>query len=238
VSKLWEPIREPGSLAERISQQIEEMIAAEQLRPGDRLPAERDLAGLLGVSRPSVREAVRSLAAQGRLSVHHGRGVFVEEPSRQRLRRELFRQTTDIDELFAMREVLEVPAAGWAAERATSAEINAIRTAFDALNRAVEQRPVDWPELQRLDAMFHEAVVLAAGNRFMDRIVGVLNEIMLAGMETTLRLPGRLEKSARDHAKLLAAVVDGDSAAARSAVRKHVHGALEAARKSFDEPTV
>lgn len=234
MSELWEPIREPGSLAQRIAQQIEDMIANDQLKPGDRLPAERELAGLLGVSRPSVREAVRSLAAQGRLSVQHGRGVFVEEPSRQRLRQELFRQQADFDEMFAMREVLEVPAAGWAAERATPVEIDAIRSAFDVLNKAAEQRPVDWQELQRLDAMFHEAVVLAAGNRFMEKIVGVLNEIMMAGMETTLRLPGRLEKSASDHARLLAAVVEGDAEAARIAVREHIHGALEAARRSLE----
>ena len=95
-----------------------------------------------------------------------------------------------------MREVLEVLAAGWTTERETEVEVEAIRSAFDVLSKAAEQRPVDWQEFQRLDAMFHEAVVPAAGNRSMEKIVGVLNVIMMAGMETTLRPTGRLEKSA------------------------------------------
>ncbi|KID29566.1 GntR family transcriptional repressor for pyruvate dehydrogenase complex [Prauserella rugosa] len=232
---LWEPIRPPGSLAARIADRIEELITAEQLRPGDRLPPERELATMLGVSRPSLREAIRSLAARGRLAVRHGQGVFVEEPATtKRLTSSLTSYEHDVDELFAMREVLEVPAAGWAAKNRTETGIEWLQDAYDRLVDAT-RGTVDWDELQRLDAAFHEAVVRVAGNRFLLRTLGVLNEIMVAGMETTLRMPGRLEKSAAEHARILEAIKDGDSRGAQAAARAHIRGAHAAARKFVEE---
>lgn len=236
MTVVWQPVRSRGSLPGRIAAQIEKLIAAEELKPGDRLPAERDLAGLLGVSRPSVREAVQQLAAQGRVSVRHGQGVFVAaDDTTRRLRARLSRQTTDFEEVFATREVLEVPAAGWAAEQATPAAIDQIRQAYEALTSAVSRRPVDWDELQHLDLAFHESVVRAGGNRFMLRILGVLHEVIESGMQTTLQVPGRLERSAHDHARILAAVAAGDPTAARSAARRHIRGALAAARRTPGE---
>jgi GntR family transcriptional repressor for pyruvate dehydrogenase complex len=226
----WQPVGGAGLLSERIVHQIESLVAADQLKPGDRLPAERELALLLGVSRPSLREAIRSLAVQGRVSVRHGQGVFIEDPTTKRLRSSLG-TGGDVEELFAMREVLEVPGAGWAAERATPEQLDSIRMAYYELSAATTRDPVDWDELQRLDARFHESIVRAGGNRFMLRTIGVLNEIIQAGMETTLRAPGRLEASARDHAAILAALEAGDAPAARAAARKHIRGALATARR-------
>lgn len=236
MDNLWEPIQPPGSLAARIAERIEELITAEQLRPGDRLPPERELATMLGVSRPSLREAIRSLSARGRLTVRHGQGVFVEEPATtKRLTSSLTTYEHDLDELFAMREVLEVPAAGWAAKNCTDVGIEWLQDAYGQLIDATRE-PVDWDEVQRLDAAFHEAVVRVAGNRFLMRTLGVLNEIMVTGMETTLRLPGRLEKSAEEHTRILEAIKAGDSRAARSAARAHIRGAHAAARRHMDTP--
>jgi GntR family transcriptional repressor for pyruvate dehydrogenase complex len=80
---MWEPIGHGGSLSDRIERQIIDLVGTEALTPGDRLPSERDLAALLGVSRPSVREAVKSLEAQGWVHVRHGQGVFVASPRSQ-----------------------------------------------------------------------------------------------------------------------------------------------------------
>ncbi|MCT2582020.1 FadR family transcriptional regulator [Actinophytocola sp. S1-96] len=205
------------------------MLTQEQLKPGDQLPPERELAAMLGVSRPSLREAIRSLAARGRLVVRHGQGVFVEEPAlTKRLTSSMVSDEHSVDELYAMREVLEVPAAGWAAKNIDEAGIERLKQAYDLLTEA-GARNADWDELQRLDASFHEAVVRVAGNRFLLRTLGVLNEIMVAGMETTLRHPGRLAQSAREHAAILNAIQDGDSRAARAAARAHIRSAHAAA---------
>ncbi|MFD4976354.1 FadR/GntR family transcriptional regulator [Streptomyces sp. NPDC058424] len=232
MTELWTPVQQPGSLATRIAAQIEQLIVGEQLKPGDRLPPERELATLLGVSRPSLREAVRSLAAQGRVSVRHGQGVFVEsDATTRRLRSDLAQVEVDFTELFAMREVLEVPAAGWAATNASPEQLAAIEHAFAELQEATSKEPVDWPELQRLDVAFHESVVKACGNRFLLRTLGVLNEVMVAGMQTTLQIPGRLERSAADHARILEAVRRGDATGARAATRAHIRAAQAAGLK-------
>lgn len=225
----WQPIRPPGSLAARIAERVEELISLEELKPGDRLPPERELAGMLGVSRPSLREAIRSLVARGRLAVRHGQGVFVEAASTtKRLTKSLESGEHDLDELYAMRDVLEVPAAGWAAKNSADDGVERVEHAYQQLMDAT-QRGEDWDELQRLDAGFHESVVRVAGNRFLLRTLGVLNEIMAAGMETTLRYPGRLEQSAKEHERILNAIKTGDSRAARSAARAHIRGAHAAA---------
>lgn len=228
---MWESIAPVGTVSDRVAKQILSLIATEALKPGDRLPAERDLAGLLGVSRPSVREAVKTLEAQGRLHVRHGQGVFVAFPqSQQELRAALAQQEVTLGELFAMREVLEVPAAGWAARAAERARIAAASQALEDLNNAIKTAPGDFALLQKLDAAFHMRIVEAAGNRFLRQTLGVLQEMLAAGMETTLLVPGRLEKSRREHDRILQAVVGGDPTGARSAARQHIRAAHSAAR--------
>lgn len=231
ASSEWQPLGQ-GTLNARIRLEILRYLETHQLSPGDRLPSERELAAVLHVSRPSVREAVRSLQAEGRLVVRHGQGVFVAEPSAQRtLRESMARLDHSLSELFAMREVLEVPAAQWAAERQDKTSLNAVQAAFERLEAALAKDPLDFEELQRLDAEFHLRIVKAAGNRLLEQTQGVLNDLLRTGMRTTLEVPGRVESSRREHERLLEAVLSGDTAAAGRAARSHVHNARKAADK-------
>jgi GntR family transcriptional regulator, transcriptional repressor for pyruvate dehydrogenase complex len=227
---MWQQIGQTGSVSDRIERQVLDLIAAEHLKPGERLPSERDLAALLKVSRPSVREAVKSLEAQGRLHVRHGRGVFVASPaSAQNLRAALIQQEITLSELFAMREVLETPAAGWAARVGDAIRLGAAAEALDALNAAIPGRKRDYDRLQQLDAAFHMRIVEAAGNRFLRQTLGVLQEMLAAGMQTTLLVPGRLESSRTEHGQILDALRNGDATAARAAARRHIRRARAAA---------
>lgn len=233
---MWEPISQPGSLSDRIVAQIERLISEESLRPGDRLPSEREMAELLGVSRPSVREAVRMLEARGRLKVRHGNGVFVEAPRSQReLQAALGETELTLNELYAMREVLEVPAAAWAAESAGPEQVRSARAALDELNGAIDAGK-DPDQLRHLDAAFHLAVAAAAGNRFLRQTSHVLHNMVLAGMQTTLLIPGRIEVARRDHERIITAIEAHDPVAARRAARAHIRGAhTAAARRLADE---
>lgn len=218
----WQPLGQ-GGLSERIRLEILRYLQSRKLSPGDRLPSERELATVLRVSRPSVREAVRLLQAEGRLVVRHGQGVFVAEPRAQRTLRESWaRQDHSLTELFAMREVLEVPAAQWAAQRQDEESLAEVRAAFERLDAALERDPVDFDELQHLDATFHLLIVKAAGNRFLEQTQGVLNDLLTTGMRTTLEVPGRLERSRQEHQRILDALLGGDAAAAGRAARTHV----------------
>lgn len=230
TSQLWQPVVQPGSLSERIVAQVEKILLEERLSPGDRLPPEREMARLLGVSRPSLREAVRILQARGRLVVKHGQGVFVARlRSEQELRAALQQAEISINELFAMREVLEVPAAGWAAERITPEQIAGLRETLSALDAAFDEEPCDFARPAGLDAQFHLGIAGAAGNRFLQQTSNVLNDILLSGMETTLLISGRREKSRRQHHRILDALAAGDAPAARRAARAHIRSAHGAA---------
>lgn len=220
---MWVPVRESGSISDRIERQVVDLITAEALRPGDRLPPERDLAVTLGVSRPSLREALRSLEAQGWVNVRHGQGIFVATPrSAEELHAALTSHEMTFAELFAMREVLEVPAAGWAAGTGDEPRLARARAALTELNTAIAAEPPDFHLLGRLDAEFHMRIVEAAGNRFLRQTLGVLQEMLAAGMETTLLVPGRLEKSREEHERLLAAILSGNATTARAEARRHV----------------
>ena len=227
---MWQPISQHGSLSDRIVDQVEELIRNESLKPGDRLPSEREMAQLLAVSRPSLREAVRILEARGRLSVRHGLGVFVEAPRSEReLRAALAETELTLNELYAMREVLEVPAAGWAAENVTDAQLAEIRTALDTLNAGGEADTVDYDDLRRLDAHFHLLIVAAADNRFLRQTSNVLHGIIVSGMQTTLSMVGRIEIARTDHEHIYAALAARDATAARTAARRHIRSAHRAA---------
>lgn len=228
-TEMWTPLRH-GRVADLIADRVLEVIANHQLNPGDRLPPERELAGLLGTSRPSVREALRSLQAQGRVEIRHGTGVFVADPATARtLREAMLAEEMSLAELFDMREVLELPAVVWAAKYQDTERLERVREAYTALEAASAEETVDWAALQQLDAAFHLRIVEAAGNRFLTRTLGVLQEILAKGMETTLRIPGRLQRSRVDHKRILDELLAADPVAARRAAAAHIRGARKAA---------
>ncbi len=225
----WQPLGQ-GILSERIRLEILRVLEAQELAPGDRLPPERELASRLKVSRPSVREAVRTLQAEGRLVVKHGQGVFVAEPAvRKSLRESMAHLDHSLGELFAMREVLEVPAARWAAERQDEAGLRAVHEALLALDEAGQAQPPDFELLQELDAAFHFKIVQAAGNRLLEQSQDVLNELLRTGLQTTLEIEGRLEKSRLEHQRIYKALIEGDARAAARAARVHVVNVRRAA---------
>ena len=227
-------------LFSRVAEQVERFIAGNGLSPGDRLPGERELCQLLGVSRTSVREALRSLQTSGIVVVRHGKGAFVAQPGegdsalrrqalhRQALHRQALLREIGMDELFAMREVLEVPAAGWAAVAATEEQLRVLQQTFEELEQAVlGRRPPQ--ALQELDARLHLRIAEYASNRFLAMTQGALQEMLARSMETTLAIPGRPARSVREHAEIIQALAARDPQRARAAARRHIRSAHRAA---------
>lgn len=224
----WQTAAASVTLKSRIGTLIESHIADHRLAPGDRLPSERDLATQLGVSRPSVREALRLLEAQGLLVIRRGQGVFVTASARDLVRERLLQQRITAEELFSMRVVLEEPAARWAATRARPDDLRELRRILDDLDRATSQ-PLDVGRLTRLDSAFHMRVVETAGNRFLQQTLGVLQEMIASGMETTLTIPGRTEEARAEHHRILSALQTGDEDGAAAAAKWHIQSAHRAA---------
>jgi GntR family transcriptional repressor for pyruvate dehydrogenase complex len=216
--------------AARIATQLMDLIELKKLSPGDKLPPERQLADLLAVSRPSLREALHILQAQGLVQIKHGQGTFVQEPIvAQELRASMMTKTHGLNELFDAREVLEVPASKWAAEKATKEDIRLLRTTLNQIDTVTASHPIDFDQLQLLDAKFHLTIVGVAGNRFINQTLNVLQDVMRMSMETTLRLPGRSEISRREHSEILTAIENGDGELASKLTLKHITGARKTA---------
>ena len=227
---MWESVALAGTVSDRIAEQILRFISTEEVKPGDRLPSERELAAMLGVSRLSVREAIKALEAQGWLRVRHGLGVFVaSRPGEKDLRADLAWQDLTPGDLFLMREVLEVPAAGWAASARDGQRIAKIAAALDDLNRAAAATPPDVAAVQQLDAAFHMRIVEATDNRYLRQTLGVLQGMLAWEMEGTSLIPGRLARARAEHERILDAVRRGDSGAARNAARRHIRNSQAAA---------
>lgn len=199
------------------------------LKGGDRLKSERALAKILGISRPSLREAVQILQVQGRLVVKHGIGIFVlDEEEGGKLRDSLKAAQHRIEELFQMREILEAPAVEWAAERRTPEQLAAMKVAAKALLDATAESPIDFDKVRRLDMDFHLTIVRSAQNHFLNQTLGTLQEIMFKSMDNTLKLPGRIEASEHEHGVILDAIEQQDPIAARLMIIQHIHNARDA----------
>lgn len=214
----------------RIANQLTELIHLQELNPGDKLPPERQLAEMLAVSRPSLREALHILQAQGLVQIKHGQGSFVQEPLvAQELRASMMSTTHGLNELFDAREVLEVPASKWAAEKATKEDIRLLRATLNQIDTVTSTNPVNFEQLQILDSKFHLTIVGIAGNRFVNQTLNVLQDVMKMSMETTLRLPGRSEISRSQHIEILAAIEAGNGELASQLTLQHITGARSTA---------
>lgn len=207
-------------------------IEGQGLKGGDRLESERELAKILGISRPSLREAIQILQVQGRLRVKHGIGIFVlDQADGEKLRESLRAAQHRIEELFQMREILEAPAVEWAAERRSEEQLAEMILAAKALNQAIARKPVDFENLRRLDMEFHLTIVRSAQNQFLNQTLGTLQEIMYHSMDNTLKLPGRVDSSEHEHGMILDAIEKQDSITARLMIIQHIHNARDAWQK-------
>ena len=212
--------------AARIATQLVELIELQKLNPGDRLPPERALADLLEVSRPSLREALHILQAQGLVHIRHGQGTFVQEPIvAQELRASMMATTHGLNELFDAREVLEVPASKWAASKASKEDIRQLRATLNQIEIVTSTSPIDFDQLQILDAKFHLTIVGIVGNRFINQTLNVLQDVMRMSMQTTLRLPGRSNVSKKEHHEILEAIESGNAELASKLTLQHIAGA-------------
>ena len=218
------------SRASRIAGQVIEMINSQKLAPGSALPPERQLAELLDVSRPSLREALHILQAQGLVAIKHGQGTFVAEPVlAQELRAATIAKTHDLNELFDAREALEVPSSRWASERANKEDIRTLRATINQMAQVTDKKNVNFQLVQTRDAKFHLTIGGIAGNRFINQTLGFLQDVMRMSMETTLRLPGRVEISRSEHEAILKAIENREGELAASLTRAHITGARQTA---------
>jgi len=212
---------------ELVAERLLQYIAEQNLHPGDRLPTEQGLAQILGTTRNVTREAVKVLAAIGRLSVRRGAGIFVAAgpvaaPADDGL---AYFQPTDMQHvrmLLDYRQVIETETARLAAAIATPLEVKAIRTTAD--DSAQIGAAGDAPAFTRADELFHTAVAVAAHNLFLQSSVAMVRRF--AAQSDTLLFhgsaPGSLETAGRQHVEIAGAIAAGEVEDAARLMAQHV----------------
>ena len=209
---------------EQVVAHVRTLIEGGSLRPGDRLPPERDLAVEIGVSRPTVRAGLRALAAMGVVQSRHGSGTYIpggpptlgSEPLRFLAALHGFTR----EEMFEARGILEVAAATLAAERATPDQIATIAEEIASLFASMD----DPQGFLVHDVKFHQAVALASGNPIVTSLVGMVSEIYYAHRrETAAQASDRnLHDAADMHRRVYQAIRARDGEAARRAMAEHL----------------
>lgn len=218
----FQPLARRTYVAEAI-RTIKDMILDGRLAPGQQLPPERSLSEALGVSRPTVREAIRSLQAMNILESRHGAGTFVASLSVDELLRPLQFVLSlaegGLDHLFEVRLLLEPGAAALAAERATAEQIEAIR---DCAARAEADAVDDADAMLRLDTELHERIVEASGNPLLQHLWAATSALGAESRAYTVRLPGVRPRTITEHHAVIDAIAAGDGPAAAAAMTAHI----------------
>ena len=221
------PIKPKDRLYQEIVDQIQQQILSGALKPGDQIPAERDLADRFGVSRTAVREAIKSLTEKGLIEVFVGRGTFVTTLSPDRVVESmtllLRNQPHNVASLHEVRELLEVPTARLAAERRSDEHLDRMRALATEMyeERAVPARLID------SDTEFHIEVARATGNPVLvlltQTVVALLRSERIYRDDWASMLPGALDQ----HQEIIDAIADRDGDRAAAAMSDHLaHVAL------------
>lgn len=206
-------------LYEQLVQQILGYVDAEQLGPGDRLPAERDLAERLGVSRATLSQALVALEVLGVIEVQHGNGaVLVYRPTLAGVIRQLRDHEKRLPDITEARSTLEVKLASLAAERRTAEDVDRIRDALQVMSDEIDagERGAHGDEL------FHQAITQAARSSVLQQLMAFIAEMVLETRLESLSQPGRPEQSLASHRAILDAIEAGEPTAAGKAMQEHI----------------
>ena len=223
------------SVTDEAIARIREMIAEGRLKPGDRLPKEADLAALLGLSRNSLREAVRALSLIHVLDVRQGDGTYVTGLEPERLLEAVgfmveLRHDTSLLEVFEVRRLLEPAATARAAELISAEQLAELE---QELLRAEGARSVE--ELVAHDLDFHRMIVQAAGNQVLSALLVQLNSpTVRARVWRGLTQEGALERTLAEHRGLVAALRAGRADLAHACAMVHIAGVEEWLRASVE----
>lgn len=222
---------------EEIAEQLRKQVAAGKLKPGDRLPSERELAERLQVSRASVREALSALEMMGLVEVRSGEGTYVRHVNMDSvvapLAWVLALEKDTVEQLMEVRKILETQAVSLAAERAEESEMEEMAEALEIMRQDLEAGELG----EMADHSFHFAITRATHNQILVRLMNSISDTM----HQTLKISRRkmfsskpmLEKLYHEHVAIFAAVRDHDPKRARQDMLAHLIGVEEETLKDL-----
>ena len=224
MSIVFEPVHDNRALSEKIIAQISDALVSGELKPGDRLPPERELAEQFGVSRTVIRDAVKTLAGRGILHVKHGAGIFVTTSEENAIGRLgalsdiLPSQGVSLRDLFEIRKVLEAEGAEWAARRRNDYHLKRLRGILEDAYRNSENIEV----LSERDAQFHVAIAEASQNLVLVRVMLILLDLLAQSRRESLSIPGRAKLSLKDYERIVEEIEAQRHEGARETMLEHL----------------
>ena len=209
-------------LRDRAAEELLDMVISGGLRPGERLPPERELCVRLGVSRTVVREALNLVEARGLVSIEHGRGAVVSGGGPRAVRDTLGLllrvQPKTLWELLEMRGILEVEVAGLAAKRAGPEDVEAMRVQGEKMRGSIDE-PEGYVDA---DVEFHALLARAARNGVLLTMLEPVVDLLRASRQVSAARPGNAQRALLEHERILARVESGDAEGARRGMRAHL----------------
>ncbi len=228
-----EPVKRTKVYAE-VASQIYRLIEDGRLKPGDRLPPERDMAEMFGVSRTSVRDAIRVLEMRGLVEPRHGEGTVVRQVPIDAIVSPLADALTAskglVADLFDMRKMLEPPLARAAALRATNEDLWALG---EIIARHADRARAGEMVIAE-DTAFHYRIAAAAKNQVVLRVMDVIMDLLRDSRARSLQGRARAERSLDGHLRILSAIQARDPDGAAEAMRLHIEE-IEALQRSSDD---
>lgn len=210
------------AVSELVVQRVLDLIKNGQLTPGEKLPSERDLSGILGVSRPTVREALRALSILGVLEIRHGGGVFVTSLEASELLNPLdfFVSLTpqNMAELFDARIEYEPMIASLAAQNASLENLDYLQ---ELINAQLSD-PDNADTFHDTDVEFHKTLMEASGNAFLSRVGKMLQVLGDQGRKAFQKEAKVRHQSIADHKVIMEALHARDADAAKTAMCQHM----------------
>ena len=215
-------------LYERIAQQVEQRLLTGDLKVGDRLPPERELAEQFGVSRTAVREAVKALRQKGLVEVQPGRGTFITNGTSRAVRHSLdllmkIGGAHGSANLVEVREIIEPEIAALAAARATEEHVAAMREAVATMDTALQ----DPDTFIEADLDFHLALAEATQNALIPTLIDSIVDLLREQRARIFRVDGGPQRGQYHHKRILDTIVRRDPEAAREAMRAHLRQVRE-----------
>jgi GntR family transcriptional regulator, transcriptional repressor for pyruvate dehydrogenase complex len=209
-------------VSEGVAKQLRRLIEEGALAVGDKLPPERELVERFGVSRGSVRDAIRTLELAGLVEARQGEGTVVADASPEALvvplASILVRKRELVGELLEVRQMIEPSLAARAARNAKPEEVAHLEEILARQEARMRRGELAVEE----DAEFHYGIALAAGNAVVRRVVDVLMDLLRESRTRALQVRGRPERSLAGHRRVLSAIRRGDPEGAERAMRKHL----------------
>jgi GntR family transcriptional repressor for pyruvate dehydrogenase complex len=221
-------------LSESVIDAIKKMIADNDFQPGDKFFSENDLTRQLGVSRSSVREAIKMLEASGHVNVRQGKGIFISDIQGERLQSFsvwLKENEQSIRDNFEVRMFIEPKAAGRAAENARKKDIRELSEVCADFVRFAKEENTE--KVIQCDRRFHRLLAGATKNKTLHVLMKSMTTSLPNGWISSLYTPGRIEKTIGEHGDILDAIKQHDKLAAENAMTRHLVNALHDVTKQL-----